>query len=118
MGAAVIDGVPSGDLRQVQNGSPEVSGEEELSATEIRRRNANDRVGVLVDLNDVPHYCPVGVEAGSPAVIAQDDVGRAVLAMFISRMEKPAEIRLNAECIEIVAAHQVRPQHPRSTASC
>src|ERR1700733_12728495 len=97
MGATILDRIPSSQLRQVHQGSPQGRREEKLSAAEAGRRNAQNRVGMLVDLDGVAYHRGIVVKVAVPIGVAQNDIRHAVLSMLIGAMEEPAKIRLDAQ---------------------
>src|SRR5271170_5743606 len=111
--AAFLQRIPVEKLGRIDEGNPQIGREEEFSAAEVRRRNAYDREGVFIDLDGAAHGGAITVEVTVPEGVAQNDLRHAVLSMLFGRMDEPAKIRLNAESIEVIAAHHVRPDHGR-----
>ena len=109
--AAFLQRIPVEKLGRIDEGNPQIGREEKFSAAEVRRRNAYDREGVLIDLYGAAHSGAVTVEVTVPEGVAQNDLRHAVLSMFFGSMDEPAKIGLNAERIEVIAAHHVGPDH-------
>src|SRR5882757_9499046 len=109
MVAALIKRIKAVNLRHIHHGRPERRREEEFGTAEVGRRNPDDGVGMLVDLHAAPYGGRIAVEMTVPAVIVQDDVGGAVLAVLVRGMEKPATISLHAERVEVIPAHHIGP---------
>src|SRR5271168_145317 len=114
---ATLYWVESGHLRKVHQGRPQVRREEKLSAAEVGRGHAGNRVGMLVDLNGAAHRGRIAIEVAVPVGVAQYHIGHAVLAVLIGTMEEPAKIRLDAEGIEVIAADHIRPDDSRIPAT-
>src|SRR6266404_9476876 len=76
---------------------------------EVRRGYTDDREGMLVELNCTSHYATIILKTGVPIPIAEDDIGSTVGAMLIGGVEDAAKIRLNAQYVEVVAAHFIEP---------
>src|SRR5258708_6472659 len=109
--AAFFQKIRIADLRQIHDRSPEVRRKEKLRPAEVGWRDANDREGMLVHLYDTADYVAVAVEIAVPQRIAQNDLGHAVLAMLFRGMNKPAQVRLNAERVKIITADQIGPHN-------
>jgi hypothetical protein len=64
---------------------------------------------MLVDQNRATCHSTIGLKMTAPVVIAEHDIRSAVRAPFIGGMEKTAEIRLNAQLVEVVSARLIKP---------
>src|SRR5690242_6223800 len=60
---------------------------------------------MLIELNNASHNLAVVLKAAMPGGVREHHVGSAVGAAFIGGMVETAKKRLNAERVEIVAAH-------------
>jgi len=107
--AAAIQLAQATHLFMVDEGHEEVGSEEQESAVEAGRRDADDGEGVLVEPNDAADDAGIVVETAVPETVAEGDVGSAVGAVFVRAMNEAAQIRLNAERVEVVSADLVEP---------
>src|ERR1700733_15029194 len=94
MVAPLFQRVPVGDLWRIDDRSPKIRREEEFRAAELPRRNAHDRVGVLIDLYGAPPRGGVAVELTVPEGVAQNDLRHAVFAVLFGSMDESSEIGL------------------------
>ena len=76
---------------------------------ELRRGYTDDREGMLVELNCTSHYAAIILKTGVPIPIAEHDIWSTVGAMLIGGVEDAAKLRLNAQYVEVVAAHFIEP---------
>src|SRR6266436_508558 len=76
---------------------------------ELGRGYTDDREGMLVELNCTSHYATIILKTGVPIPIAEHDIWSTVGTMLIGGVEDAAKIRLNAQYIEVVAAHLIEP---------
>src|ERR1700677_3203230 len=96
------------ELRRIDDGSPQIGREKKFGAAEVRRGNPDDGEGILVDAHSPAHYSGVTIKVAVPERIAQNDLGHAVRPMFFGGMDKSAQIGLNAQGIEVIAAYGIR----------
>src|SRR6185369_17709975 len=73
------------------------------------RGDSDDGERVFVDRDGAANDGRVAVEVAVPVCIAEDDVRGAVFTLLVGRMKESAEVRLDIEGIEVVAAGHVRP---------
>src|SRR5260221_171767 len=102
--AARVELVRPLDLLLVDDGSKETGIEKHESSAEARRRHTDDGVGMLVHLSNAADDAAVILKMSMPIVVAKNDVRSAVGAMLIGGMEETAEVRVNAQHIEVASA--------------
>jgi len=88
---------------------PHIGGKEELGSAKGRRGDSDDGERVFVDRDGAANDGRVAVEVAVPVCIAEDDVRGAVFTLLVGGMKESAEVRLDIEGIEVVAAGHVRP---------
>lgn len=66
-------------------------------------------VRMLVQSNDAADDRRIVLKMRMPVAVTQHDVGHAVGAMLVGGMEKPAQVRLNPQCVEIVPGDRLGP---------
>jgi len=98
------------DLGLVDQRHPEIRGEKQGCPAKLRRRHAEDCIGVLVELNGAAHHGRVALIMVLPIDVAQHDVRSTVRTMLIGAVEEAAEVRLNPQDIEVIAAAFVEPR--------
>ena len=96
--------------------NPKSRGKEQLRAAEVRRGNAKNREGMLVQLNRTPHDCRIPEEMIAPIGIAEHDIRTAVGAVLIGAVKEAAKIRLDAQSIEVVSTGFIEPDLGRVAA--
>src|SRR5262249_1400393 len=87
----------------------EIGIEEEKRAVKIARSDSNDSEWVFVQPHDPANYSAIAGEAIAPVIVREHDIGCAVRPMLVARVKYPAEIRLDAERIEVVSAERLGP---------
>ena len=65
--------------------------------------------GCLLSLNNAAHHAAIILKMGVPIRVGEHDIRSAVRAMLIGGVEETAEIRLNAQYVEVVPAHFIEP---------
>src|SRR5215469_12013286 len=83
MVATFFQPIFSQNLGHIDDRSPEVGREEELCAAEVRRSNADDGEGMLVDLDGAANHIAIAVEIAVPEGVTQNDLRHAVLAVLL-----------------------------------
>src|SRR5271157_220839 len=83
--------------------------ERQESPVETGRRDPDNGERVLVQVNRSAHYARIVLKLGVPKRMSEDDVGGAVRAVLIRRVNEPAKIRPNAQGVEVVAADDIEP---------
>src|SRR6185437_810183 len=83
------------DLFLVHNRHKEIARESYKSPAEFRRRHAENRKRVFIELNGATDDATIVFEAVVPIRIRKDDVGSAVGPMFVRGVEETAEIGLD-----------------------
>src|SRR6266566_4138950 len=76
---------------------------------ELRRGYTHDGEGMLIELNRSSHYARIILKTGVPIPIAEHDIWSTVGTMLIGGVEDAAKVRLNAQYVEVVAAHFIEP---------
>src|SRR5579872_1836964 len=95
----------------------------EIGRTEYQRSDktwrcyTDDRERAPVQADDSTDNGAIVVETAVPIRIAQNEIGGAVGAMFIGAVKEAAEMRLNFEDVEVVAAHGIAGRDGRLVAS-
>ena len=64
---------------------------------------------MLVQSNDAADDRRIVLKMRMPVAVTQHDVGHAVGAMLVGGMEKPAHVRLNPQCVEIIPGDRLGP---------
>ena len=64
---------------------------------------------MLVHLHNTAHHAAIILKMGVPIRVGEHDIGSAVRAMLVGGVEETAEIRLNAQGVEVVPAGFVDP---------
>jgi len=64
---------------------------------------------MLVQLNRTAHYATIIVKVAVPICVTEDDIRSAVRTMIIGEVEETAEVRLNPQCVKVVAARLHAP---------
>ena len=78
-----------------------------------RRRYANNRVRVLVQLHRLAHHARIILKMAVPECVTQHDVRCAVLAVLIRGVKHAPHVRLHSQRVEVVAASFVNPHRSR-----
>src|ERR1700722_7401567 len=112
----LVQTVKTLNLFLVHHGHPESRGKKQLSAPEVRRGNAENREGMLVQLHRTPYDRRIAEEMIAPIGIAEYDVRAAVGAVLIGAVKEAAKIRLDAQRIEVISAGFIEPDLGRVTA--
>src|ERR1019366_5073943 len=71
---------------------------------------------MLVHLNDTAHHATIVLKMAVPVRVGEHDIGSAVRAMLVEAVEEAAEIRLNAQRVEVVSGHFIAPDLGRAFA--
>ena len=97
----------------IDNRQEEIGRDEKQGSLEPGWRYADDCVWMLVDLNGAAHCGSITLETGVPIRVCEHDVGHAVRPVLIGGMEESAEIRMNAQHVEVVSRRckAVRRKH-------
>src|ERR1700674_1241982 len=93
----------------VHHGHKEVRRDEHYSPAKLRRRYADDGKRMLVQLNRTAHYATIIVKMAVPICVTEHDIRSAVRTMIIGKVEEAAEVRLNPQCVKVVAARLHAP---------
>ena len=107
--AARVEDVRVADLLVIDHRRVKVGEEEEHCPMKLGRGDSDDREGVLVDPDHAANGARVIVEMRAPVAVREDDIGRAVGPVFVRGVKEAAEVRLDAEDVEVVAARGLDP---------
>src|SRR5215469_11145012 len=91
-------------LLLVDDRNEEIRRDEHQCPAKLRRRHANDRERMLVQLDDPAYYIAVILKAAVPVGKAEHQIRRAIRTALIRRAKKAAKIGMNLEHIEVVAS--------------
>src|SRR5215467_6023504 len=97
------------DLFQIDHRYNEIGKEKHKSPMELRRRYAQNGKRIFIHLNNTAHHTGIFVKMAVPIRVREHDVRSAVSAMLIGRMKQTAKIRLKAQSVEVIPAHQHDP---------
>src|ERR1700693_6374699 len=64
---------------------------------------------MLVQLNRTAHYAAIIVKMAVPICVTEHDIRSAVRTMIIGKLEETAQVRLNPQCVKVVAARLHAP---------
>src|SRR6516225_2194591 len=103
--SAFVQAAPPLYLLLVDNGHKEIGKEKQYGPMELRWCYTDDGKRMPVELKRAAHHARIIVEMGVPIGIGEDDVGSTVRTMLIGRINEPAKIRSNAQCVEVVPTH-------------
>ena len=84
-------------------------------AGERRRRDADDRIGLPVDQQRAAEHAGIAGVVALPEAVGNDRRPRRARSVVVGQ-QRPAERRLHAEHLEVVAAHDFAERHPRAIA--
>ena len=73
------------------------------------RRDADNREGISVHLNDAADDASIIVKTGVPIGIREHDVRSAVRAILIGRVDQTAEIGLKPQSVKVISSDQLDP---------
>src|SRR5262249_27390656 len=78
--------------------------EKQHGSAELRRSDTDDGERLLVHRNNTAHHAAVTLKMTLPVPVGQNDVGSAVWALFVRRVQQSAEVRPNLQGIKVVTA--------------
>ena len=113
--AALGEKVVALDLLFIDHRHPEFGPEEESVPLKVLGATPIMVKGCLLRSTVVPMTRGIGIEAGAPESVAEHDVWRGVGPVFVVGVKEAAELRLNAEHVEVVAW---RLRTPRTSGRC
>src|SRR6202035_2007052 len=87
----------------------EIGIEEHHDAVESRLGDADDGVGMFVDLSGAADHVAIILKASMPIPVAEHDVRSAVRAMFIGGVEETSDVGSNLEYVEVVSPDFLEP---------
>jgi len=85
----------------------EIGREKQQCPVELRRGHAEDGVRMLVQADDAADDGAIVLKLAMPIRVGEHDIRSAVGATLIGRLNEPAQIRLNAQCVEVIPAHSI-----------
>src|ERR1700693_2857639 len=93
----------------VHDGQEDIRSEKQDGPLEPWRRHAEDGEWVPVEPNNAARHGAIVPKMAMPIWVGEHDIGRAVWAVLIGSVEETADIRLNAQYVEVVSAGFVLP---------
>src|SRR5215469_256786 len=93
----------------VHHGHEDIRSEKQYGPLESWRCHAKDGEWMLVEPNNAAHHGAIVLKVVVPICVGEHDIGRAVWPVLIGSVEETANIRLNAQYVEVVSAGFVLP---------
>ena len=109
MDVAQVQGARPRQLLLVHDRHKQIRMEHHQRSMKFRRRHADNRKRMLVHLNCTAHHSMIIMEMSVPVRIAENDIRSAVRPVLIGGVEDTPNMRLNLQCIEIVATDKFHP---------
>src|SRR5271170_7945382 len=126
--SARIQETLSVDLLRVDHGHKEIGGEKQHRPAKLRRGDTENSERMLVQPDLTAHRAPIVLKMTVPIAVGEHDVRSAVGSVLVGAVKEAAEIRLNAQFVEVVPARFIAPdrgwilariqRHLRDVISC
>src|SRR5690348_9118742 len=113
---ALVQQILPVQLFLVHDGRKEIRGESHEGAAELWWGYPDNGKWVLVELNRAPHQTSITLKMGLPIRVGEHQIRRTVGAVLIRSMKKTAQVRLDPQYIEVIAADLIAPDAGRIVA--
>src|SRR5277367_6838883 len=94
-------------LLLIHDREKEIGRNKQQRALKPRLRYADDRIRMLVDLNDSTHHTAVVVKAAMPEGVGEHQIRGAVRSVLVGGVEESPKIRLKPQHIEVVPCRRI-----------
>src|SRR5690349_19589781 len=109
MGPPHVESILSLHLLLIHYRNKEIGNGRQQSSVKPWWRYTDDGKRMLVHPDSAAHDATVILKMRVPVIVTEHDVRRAVGAVLILGMEETAQVRLNAQHVEIVPGHCIDP---------
>src|SRR5690348_14274401 len=113
---ALVQQILPVQLFLVQDGRKEIRRESHEGAAELWWGYSDNGKWVLVELNGAPHQTSITLKMTLPIRVGEHEIRRTVGAVLIRSVKKTAQVRLDPQYVEVIAADLIAPDTGRIVA--